>query len=390
MMATLRTVFKKEIFDSLRDRRTISMILVASVLTGPLVLLFVSLFISDLTGKAEAKKVYVAGKQHAPAAVNFFRRQSADVIDAPDDYEQKVKDGKLDAVVIFNKDFEAALRSGKTATVELYYDGSRTAATPAISLARGLLSGFGRETAVLRLIARGVSPEVVNAVKVENINISTPTQRAAVLLFVIPLTALILCITGGMAVAIDCTAGERERGSLEPLLLHPVKLIELVLGKWSAVSLYASVVVLLAVLGYVLTLQYLPLKIDLPLNFGWREFGLFSLVALPLAGMMGALMMLIATFGRSYKEAQTYSTYLITLASFVPAIAIFSSLKDATWQLYVPVLGANMVFMRVLRGEAVGIEHFLLPLLVSVAGVAICLWVVSRLLCREEIVFGRS
>ena len=389
MMSAMRTVFKKEIIDSLRDRRTISMILVASVLTGPLVLLLLSQFISGLTDKAEAKKVYIAGKQHAPAAINYFLRQSADVIDAPDDYEQKVKDGKLDAVVIFDKDFEADLRSGKTATVELYYDGSRTEALPAVGLARGLLSGFGRETGVLRLIARGVSPEVVNALKVENINISTPKQRAAAFLFVIPMTALILCITGGMAVAIDCTAGERERGSLEPLLLHPVKLIELVFGKWSAVALYASVVVLLAVLGYVLTLQYLP-KIDLPLNFGWREFGLFSLVAVPLAGMMGALLMLIATFGRSYKEAQTYSTYLITLASFVPAIAIFSSLKDATWQLYVPVLGANMVFMRVLRGEAVGLEHFLLPLLVSITGVVACLWVVSRLLRKEEIVFGRS
>ena len=88
MMSAMRTVFKKEIIDSLRDRRTISMILVASVLTGPLVLLLLSQFISGLTDKAEAKKIYIAGKQHAPAAINFFLRQSADVIDAPDDYEQ--------------------------------------------------------------------------------------------------------------------------------------------------------------------------------------------------------------------------------------------------------------------------------------------------------------
>ena len=390
MKSTLFTVFKKEISDSLRDRRTITMILVASILTGPLVLLLLSNFISSLTDKAEARKVHVAGRQYAPTAINFFLRQGADVIDAPADYEQKVKDGGLDAVVIFDEDFEDDLRAGKTATVELYYDDSRTEANPSISLARGLLAGFGRETGVLRLIARGVSPEVVNAVKVENINIATPKQRAAQLLFVIPMTTLILCITGGMAVAIDCTAGERERGSLEPLLLHPVALGQLVLGKWSAVSLYASAMVLLAVLGYLVTLLYLPLKIDLPLNFGWREFGLFSLVAVPLAGMMGAVLMLIATFGRSFKEAQTYSSYLITVASFVPAIAIFSSLKDAAWQLYVPVLGANMVFMRVLRGESVGQEHFLVPLAVSVIGAVVCLSLVARLLSREEIIFGRS
>jgi sodium transport system permease protein len=390
MMSTLVNVFTKEITDSVRDRRTITMILVASIVTGPLVLLLLSSYISGLSDKAEAKKVYISGRQHAPSAVNFFLRQSADAIDAPDDYEQRVKDGKLDAVVIFDEDFEGDMRAGKTATVELLYDDSRTEAGPSISFARNLLNGLGRETGILRLMARGVSPEVVSALKVENVNLATPKQRAAQLLFVIPMTTLILCITGGMAVAIDCTAGERERGSLEPLLLHPVKLSELVVGKWLAVALYASVVVLLAVSGYVVTLLYLPLKIDLPLNFGWREFGLFSLVAVPLAAMMGSVLMLIATFGRSYKEAQTYASYLITAASFVPVIAIFSSLKDGLWQLFVPVLGANMVFMRVLRGEAVGAEHLLLPTLVSVAGIFICLTVVSHLLHREEIVFGRS
>lgn len=389
-MNTFLTVFRKELTDSVRDRRTITMIIVASILTGPLVLWMLSSFISSLSDKAEARKVYVAGKQHGPTAVNFFLRQSADVLDAPAGYQELVKDGKLDAVVVFEEGFEDELKSGRTATVELVYDDSRSSAGPSISLARNLINGFGREQSVLRLVTRGVSPEVMAVVKIDNTNLSTPKQRAAQLLFIIPMTTLILCLTGGLAVAIDCTAGERERGSLEPLLLNPVKFGQLVLGKWGAVSVYTSVVVLLAILGYVVTLLYLPLKIDLPLNFAWREFGLFALIAVPLAAMMGAALMLIATFGRSYKEAQTYASYLITVVSFVPAIAIFSSMKDAFWQLFVPVIGANMVFMRVLRGEAVGFEHFAIPLAVSAAFVVVALVVISRLLKREEIVFGRS
>ena len=389
-MNTFLTVFRKELTDSVRDRRTITMIIVASILTGPLVLWMLSNFISSLSDKAEARKVYVAGKQYGPTAVNFFLRQSADVLDAPVDYQQRVKDGKLDAVVVFEEGFEDDLHAGRTASVELVYDDSRSEAGPSIGLARNLINGFGREQSVLRLMARGVSPEAMAVVKIDNTNLSTPKQRAAQLLFIIPMTTLILCLTGGLAVAIDCTAGERERGSLEPLLLNPVKFGQLVLGKWSAVSVYASIVVLLAIMGYVVTLLYLPIKIDLPLNFAWREFGLFALIAIPLAAMMGAALMLIATFGRSYKEAQTYASYLITVVSFVPAIAIFSSMKDAFWQLFVPVLGANMVFMRVLRGEAVGIEHFAIPLAVSAVFVAVALTVISRLLKREEIVFGRS
>jgi len=287
-MNTFLTVFKKELTDSVRDRRTITMIIVASILTGPLVLWMLSSFISSLSDKAEARKIYVAGQQYGPTAVNFFLRQSADVLDAPADYQERVKDGKLDAVVVFEEGFEDDLRGGRTASVELVYDDSRSEAGPSIGLARNLINGFGREQSVLRLVARGVSPEVLAVVKIDNTNLSTPKQRAAQLLFIIPMTTLILCLTGGLAVAIDCTAGERERGSLEPLLLNPVKFGQLVLGKWGAVSVYASAVVLLAIMGYVVTLLYLPIKIDLPLNFAWREFGLFALIAIPLAAMMGA------------------------------------------------------------------------------------------------------
>jgi sodium transport system permease protein len=389
-MSTFVTVFLKELKDSLRDRRTITMIFVASIVTGPLVLVLLSNFISNLTEKAEARRIYVAGKQFAPTAINFFLRQSADVIDAPGDYRQRVKDGKLDTVIIFDKEFESELHSGRTASVELLYDDSNSSAAPSIGLARRLLAGFGREMSALRLMARGVSPEVTAVVKIENTDVATPKQSAARLLFIIPMATLILCVTSGMAVAIDCTAGERERGSLEPLLQNPVKVGHLVAAKWSAVTLYSTAVVFLGVLGYLVTLLYLPFEIDLPLNFGWHEFGLFLLVFAPLSALMAGVLMLVATFGRSYKEAQTYASYVMTLVSFVPAIAIFSSLKDSLWQLFVPALATNMVAMRVLRGEAVGPEHFLIPSLVAIAGAVVCLFIVSRLLRREEIIFGRS
>jgi len=389
-MRTFLTVFLKEVKDSLRDRRTITMIFVASIVTGPLILILLSNFISNLSDKADSRKVYVAGREYAPTAINFFERQSADVIDAPADYEQRIRDGKLDAVVIFEDDFEAVLHSGKPVSVEIMYDDSNSSAGPSIALARSLVQGLRRETAALRLLARGVSPDVMTAVKTENTNLATAKQRAAQLLFIIPMATLILCVTAGMAVAIDCTAGERERGSLEPLLLNPVRVGHLVLAKWSAVTLYSSTVVLLGVLGYLVTLLYLPVKIDLPLNFGWREYGLFTLVFIPLAGLMGAVLMLVATFGRSYKEAQTYASYVMTLVSFVPAIAIFSSLKDALWQLFVPALATNMVAMRVLRGETVGLHHFLIPGAICILGAVLCLALVTRLLRREEIVFGRA
>ena len=106
--------------------------------------------------------------------------------------------------------------------------------------------------------------------------------------------------------------------------------------------------------------------------------------------MTAALQMLICTYGRSYREAQTYVSYVATAVSFVPVIAIFSGLKDAFWQLAVPVLGQQMVLSRLIRGDAVAALDYAMPAAIALAIAAVCLAGVTRLLGEERIVFGRS
>jgi sodium transport system permease protein len=113
-------------------------------------------------------------------------------------------------------------------------------------------------------------------------------------------------------------------------------------------------------------------------------------MVIPFAAMTSALQMLICTYGRSYREAQTYVSYLATVASFVPVLVMFSGLKDAVWQLAVPVLGQQMVLSRVVRGDALAPIDYLLPSAVAITVAAICVALVSRLLRDERIVFGRS
>jgi sodium transport system permease protein len=334
--------------------------------------------------------VRIAGQQHAPALVNFLQRADVEIEEAPADYEARVRDGRLEAVIVVKEDFDEAFLAGNGAKVEIVYDDSRTESGPAIRQAERLLRAFNRETGMLRMVARGVSPDLVEPVKVQHVNTATPRQKGAFLLFLIPMFAILSPLLGGMTLAIDSTAGERERGSLEPLLANPVPLWQVVAGKWLAAWSFATGVAVLTLAGFVLAASlYAGKRLAALLTFGWPEFALFVAVAIPFAAMTAALQMLICTYGRSYREAQTYVSYLSTAASFVPLIVMFTGLKDAFWQLAVPVLGQQVVLTRIIRGERFGWLEWALPSAIAFAVALACVAMVSRLLREERIVFGR-
>ncbi|MGZ5046598.1 MAG: ABC transporter permease [Usitatibacter sp.] len=391
MRSTLATVYLKELKDALRDRRTAIMILVASIITGPVTLILVAQFISGLEEKSATLKVRIVGQQYAPELTNFLRRNDVEIEAAPADYQARVREGRLDAVIVVPDDFEERFLAGDAPKVEIVYDDSRAESGPAIRQAERLLRAFNHETGTLRMMARGVSPDLVEPLKVEHANTATPRQKGAFILFLIPMFAILSPLLGGMTVAIDSTAGERERGSLEPLLSNPVPTGEIVAGKWLAAWTFAASVGIFTLTGFVVaTLLYAQKKLATLMTFGAPELAHFVAIVIPFAAMTSALQMLICTYGRSYREAQTYVSYLATAASFVPVAVMFSGMKDAVWQLAVPVLGQQMVLSRVVRGDALAPIDYLLPSAVAFAIAAACVVLVSRLLRDERIVFGRS
>lgn len=391
MRLAFLTVYLKELRDSLRDRRTVLMVLVASMLTGPVTLLLVAHFVSGLEERAARLEVHIAGRQHAAALVNFLERNDVRIDTAPADYEARIREGKLGAVIVVPDDFDERWRDGDVARLEIVYDDSRADSGPAIRQAERLLAAFNRESGMLRMMARGVSPDLGDPVKVERVNTATPRQRGALLLFLIPMFAILSPLLGGMAVAIDSTAGERERGSLEPLLGNPVRVGQLVAGKWLAAWTFASAVGVLTLGGFALaTALYAQRKLAASMTFGAPEFALFLAMVVPFAALTSALQMLISTYGRSYREAQTYVSYLATAISFVPAIVLLAGVKDAPWQLVVPVLAQQVVMSRVVRGDGLVWADWAVPAAVALAITALCVAVVTRLLGEERIVFGHS
>jgi sodium transport system permease protein len=197
----------------------------------------------------------------------------------------------------------------------------------------------------------------------------------------LPYFVMMAVLYGALNAALDTTAGERERGSLEPLLMNPTERWVLVVGKWGAV---ASVSMLIAVLS---SLSFLPgqwvLRSDTlaaMFQYGPREAALFLVVLLPFAAAVSALLMAVAIRCKSFKEAQASSTVVMLAASLLPLINVFSLGGDSPWHLWVPALAQNVLMTRVLKGESFGAAQVLVPLLVCIVLAAVCVWFVARTL----------
>jgi len=384
-------VFRKELTDALRDRRTWMVVLVSSILAGPISLLLLSKFVASVEESVARREVFLAGGAAAPTLANFIQRAGGTVKEAPADFRELVRSGELqNAVVVVPPDFEARLGRGESIRLDVVFDDTSSRSQGPARATLGMLRAFSRELGSQRLLARGVGLQVLSPVDIEEINLAAGKSRGAQLLFLIPWLALLGAVVGAISVAIDVTAGERERGSLEPLLMNPVSTPAIVLGKWAVVAACSAAVVVLTLIGFRGAMVFIQSEnLSALMQFGAAESVLFLAMLLPFAAMIAAVNMFAATYGRSHKEAQTYASYLTMLVNFAPVIPLFLSVRDAAWQLFVPAMAQQVVMMRALRGEAVGAADVLVPAAMAIGITVLALGAQARLLRNERIVFSR-
>jgi sodium transport system permease protein len=373
-------VLTKEVFDALRDRRTLLRLLVPAVLMGPLLLMALSSLISSLEDRAEKREVLVVGIEHAPTLRNFIERQTYTIKPAPADYEARLRATTLlDPVMVIGKDFEAELRAGERPSVEVVSDSANQRASSGVSTLSRLLQGFNRERATLNMALRGVSTDLLQAVDVEERDLASAQARAARLTGVIPMFIIMAVLYGALTAALDSTAGERERGSLEPLLMNPVQHFALVMGKWGAVALLGMAVALLANLSFV-PAQWLLRSDSLQamFQFGWHEILAFLLLQIPLAAGLGAALMAMAIRSKTFKEAQAGSALIVTVVGLAPMVSMLNPGGDAAWYLWVPGLAQNTLMMLVLKGETLTLARVMPSVLVGALLTVLCLLYVAR------------
>ncbi|MCH8619477.1 ABC transporter permease [Undibacterium sp. TS12] len=375
MNATL-AILRKEIRDALRDRRTLLVALISSLLGVPLMLFIFSVVLTQVESQEEKRSIMARGISHAVGLQNFIERQGYKIKTAPDDYEAKSQSKELDQpVLLIPDDFDDKLASGEKGTLEIAYDTSNRQAEFGVRPLRRLLEAYAQETATMGLMMRGVSLELLQRIEVREKHLKKPEERKATITTMLPMMVLMAIVLGGMYAAIDTTAGERERGSLEPLMMNPVTGLQLTLGKWGAVALVGMGVVVLTIFSFFPS-QWLinneTLKAEFQFNF--RDAMGFLLVLLPLAASVAAIQIAVSLDCKSYKEAQVRNQMVTMFIPFVSLIPIIFPGREPAWFQWVPVLSQNQMMNQVLKGEtlspvAVGIA-FLVCALMSVVSLA--------------------
>lgn len=239
---------------------------------------------------------------------------------------------------------------------------------------------------MLALALRGVAGELLAPVRVEERDLASTATRGAQVTGMLPFFVLMAVLYGALNAALDSTAGERERGSLEPLLMNPAEPGAIVAGKWAAV---ASVGMLIAVLS---SLSFIPAQwllrsdtLAALFQYGLTEAAWFLVVLLPFAAALSAVLMAVAIRCRSVKEAQASTGVVVLLVSLMPLFGVFNLGGEARWHLWLPGLSQNLLMTRVLKGEGMGAEQVLVPLGVCVALTGVALVFVARRL-REAAV----
>jgi len=396
MLRRIWIIIRKEILDNLRDRRSVGNALFA-VLINPLLYVVLFGFLNrTFTEQAERPlALHVLGAANAPNLVQFLDQNNVDILEAPADAEDAVRRGDLAVVLVIPEEFGEQFTRGQPAQVRLLVDDSNQSGSIAAGRAQSLINQYSSQIGALRLIARGVSPAISSAVPVEWVSTTAGNvgaNTASVVLNLLPVVMMTAVFYGGFYLAVDATAGERERKSLEPLLLNPVPRREFVIGKFLAVFAFTLLATFLATALFLVLLGIPQIQnfTNIQLNVGWSVILAAVGLIIPVAFMAVALEMLVASNARSVKEAQTY-TQLIAFAGFLPSLFLsVLPIRPQEWMYLIPTIGQLYFITDMSRGLPLDAAQVVLCSLLTAAIGAAALLATMRLYNREQIILGKS
>ena len=377
-MSALAVVFRKELVDSLRERRSLVSALVFGPLFGPVLFVLVTSYAVNLQIDEAEQPIgvpIVNGAGAGNLVSHLFGRQ-IDVdherfADA-DALRGAVRGGEVDVGLVVDRDFGAALAAGEAARVWIVADLANNTARPSIARLRSALNEYSRGIGVQRLALRGVDPSLARPLAVLTDDVSTPSGRAVLLLGMMTYFLLFSTLLGGTQVAIDTTAGERERGSLEPLLTLAASRAELVWGKIGVTFVFMAVSLAICIVSFAIAVRFLPLaEIGMTASLTPLVCAGIYIVMLPFAALGAGVMTIVASYTKSFREAQTY-TSIAMVAPPLPIILVVLNPVQPSWPLMlVPSLSQHLLVTELVKGEAFDLLHLAVSAVVTIAvGVA--------------------
>jgi sodium transport system permease protein len=377
MIKSIQTIFKKELKDAVRDRRSY-MASFAFSLFPPLIIVLLFFMLQDKIASDKDVEVKFIGAEHAPALVEIFN--SAGIIEGWDD-KSKIE-------INISEDFVENINEGKPAELILTANYSDKSSRSKISRIKTTIRGYSNELASLRLMMRGINPTVVSPVALKEKDTSTPSAKTALILGGLIVMIIQAIFISGMNVAIDSSAGERERNSLELLLSHPISTFDIVMGKALNASVFSLVGLILSTVFSFIAMVFVPLhKIGLTIDVSVWQALFIIIVCAPLTLLVSSLQMLVSFKAKNFKEAQVYVSYIIFLPLMVVMGHNFMEWDFPGLQL-IPILGQTEALTAVFKGESADILPLILNQVVCLALAFGVIQVIAKSLRSEKTVFG--
>lgn len=382
-------VLRKELTETLRDRRALSLLLLF-VLMYPILVGFMLQRQIDRATKPEREGVELAviGSEQAPTLMNQLRQRNVNITElepmGEEDINALLRKQTVTAVLRLTPEFAENYHAMRPARVELWFD-SASDSSRKIDEVEYVLRDYSRNIASARLLAHGVSPVNLNPVLVQRYDAGTSASRSAntisTMLGIFFIPAFMFC----MSTAVDSTAGERERRSLEVLMAQPVRPSDLIIGKWLAASLLSIVGITLELAIAHGILKWLPLEeIGLSWRLGWRDLAMVCLASATLSLFAAALEIALAINARSFKEAQTLVSFTM-IVPLVPVILVpMMNLTNSWWMYMVPVLSNQTLLRELAKGGSIGLLPFLQTFFSSLLLAMLCVWYTERRMKSEK------
>lgn len=401
------TVYLKELKDSLRDRRTLFSMIIIPTLVMPTLMFGVGKIATRIFARAkeEIPKVMLLGGADSPEVVAQLKASKKfTVVPAVEGWKTQVSDKKIRAVVQLPPGFEAGLTAGQAEPVKIFhYEGELKS-----GFATNLLDDFFRDlrdrTVTARLAERSLPATLVKPFTIARENVAPPEKVGGNLFGgIVPYMIVILCFTGAMYPAMDLTAGEKERGTMETLLCSPVGRVDIVLGKFLMVltGSLAAMIMSLASLALTAALSGLILGASAPVTSGAGAakagaglmpmidpVGLLGVIAmvLPVAVFFSAVIFTVALFAKSFKEAQSYIGPMMIVVILPAVVGMLPGIDLNASLALIPILNLSLICKEMLSG----VWHWNYIALIfgsSCAYAGIALFLAVRMFNREDVIF---
>jgi sodium transport system permease protein len=391
MRPPVLTVFLKEVRENLRDRRALFSALLFGPLFGPVLFAVMTSIMLDraISDSDKPLPIVVAGERIAPNLVAFLRENGAQLTTMELTLEEaraRVSRGDDELILVIPEDFPARLAAGQPAAVDLVWDSSQTQVAARARRASNLIAAYGRRLAAQRLLVRGVDPSIVMPVTARDVDVATPASRAILVLGMTTYFILFSTLMGGLYLAIDTTAGERERGSLEPLLTLPVTRTKLVLGKVLATCAFMMLSLMLTLIAFAISLRWVPLEaLGMTANFSPQVALMIFAVMAPFVPFGAGLMTVVGALTKSYREAQTWLGFVLLVPTLPIMFATINSLRGSLKVMPIPSLSQHLLATSLLRGETVDSVAVAISGASSLLLGAVLIGIAVRLYAREGV-----